>query len=205
MGPILGSPYFGKLPHKPFPNLTLRTWAPSPSALAPDQSAFYLELVLQGHTVDAAPWNSKPQKWFPKGPKYPYGEYLPKPEGKLLLQKPYFIPYRYFGPFGVWRPLKSIGCWEGHLAFALLLGLSILPSEPRHERLAQRVQDLNNLVLGPKYYNMNGTWDLKHYYLGPWNLGVLDLLVEGAPADEAMCFLTLEGGRWRGRGSSVSV
>ena len=23
-------------------------------------------------------------------------------------------------------------------------------------------------VLGPKYYNMNGIWDLKPYYLGPW-------------------------------------
>ena len=36
----------------------------------------------------------------PKGPKYQYREYLPKPEGKLLLQKPYFVPYKYFGPFG---------------------------------------------------------------------------------------------------------
>ena len=34
------------------------------------------------------------------GPKYQYREYLPKPEGKLLLQKPYFVPYKYFGPFG---------------------------------------------------------------------------------------------------------
>ena len=60
-------------------------------------------------------------------------------------------------------------------------------------------KDLRTRVLGPKYYNMNGTWDLKHYYLGPWTLGVLDLLVEGAP-DEAVCFLPLEGGRGRGAG-----
>ena len=45
---------------------------------------------------------------FPKGPKYPYGEYLPKPEGKLLLQKPYFVPYRYFGPFGFGGPVNGI-------------------------------------------------------------------------------------------------
>ena len=27
-------------------------------------------------------------------------------------------------------------------------------------------------VLGPKYYNLNGIWDLKPHYLGPWTLRV---------------------------------
>ena len=26
------------------------------------------------------------------------------------------------------------------------------------------------MVLGPKYYNLNGIWALKPYYLGPWTL-----------------------------------
>ena len=33
-------------------------------------------------------------------------------------------------------------------------------------------KDPNNRVLGPKYYNVNGTWALKPYYLGPWTLRV---------------------------------
>ena len=31
-------------------------------------------------------------------------------------------------------------------------------------------KDPNNRVSGPKYYNMNGIWALKPYYLGPWTL-----------------------------------
>ena len=31
-------------------------------------------------------------------------------------------------------------------------------------------KDPNNRVLEPKYYNMNGIWALKPYYLGPWTL-----------------------------------
>ena len=31
-------------------------------------------------------------------------------------------------------------------------------------------KDSNNGVLGPKYYNLNGIWDLKPCYLGPWTL-----------------------------------
>ena len=26
------------------------------------------------------------------------------------------------------------------------------------------------MALGPKYYNVNGIWALKPYYLGPWTL-----------------------------------
>ena len=33
-------------------------------------------------------------------------------------------------------------------------------------------KDPNKWVLGPKYYNMNGIWALKPYYLGPWTLRV---------------------------------
>ena len=33
-----------------------------------------------------------------------------------------------------------------------------------------RSKDPNNRVSGPKYYNANGTWDLKAYYLGSWTL-----------------------------------
>ena len=35
-------------------------------------------------------------------------------------------------------------------------------------------EDPNSRVLGPKYYNINGIWALKHYYLGPWILRVLE-------------------------------
>ena len=28
----------------------------------------------------------------------------------------------------------------------------------------------NSMVLGPKYYNINGIWALKPHYLGPWTL-----------------------------------
>ena len=28
----------------------------------------------------------------------------------------------------------------------------------------------NNEVLGPQYYNLNGSWYLKPYYLGTWTL-----------------------------------
>ena len=33
-------------------------------------------------------------------------------------------------------------------------------------------KDPNNRGLEPKYYNMNGIWALKPYYLGPWTLRV---------------------------------
>ena len=36
----------------------------------------------------------------------------------------------------------------------------------------QGSKDPNNGVLGPKYYNINGIWALKPYYLGPWTLRV---------------------------------
>ena len=38
-------------------------------------------------------------------------------------------------------------------------------------------------VLGPKYYNMKGIWDVKPYYLGPWTLR--DLLGPQAVAGAA--------------------
>ena len=31
-------------------------------------------------------------------------------------------------------------------------------------------KDPNNVVLGPKCYNINGIWALKPYDLGPWTL-----------------------------------
>ena len=31
-------------------------------------------------------------------------------------------------------------------------------------------KDRNNWVLGPKYYGLNGIWDLKPSYQGPWIL-----------------------------------
>ena len=34
----------------------------------------------------------------------------------------------------------------------------------------QGSKDPNNRALGPKYYNINGIWALKPYYLGPWTL-----------------------------------
>ena len=39
-----------------------------------------------------------------------------------------------------------------------------------NEAQPQGSKDLNNRVLGPKYYNMNGIWGLKPDYLGPWTL-----------------------------------
>ena len=39
--------------------------------------------------------------------------------------------------------------------------------------LPQGSKDPNGGVLGPKHYNMNGIWDLKPYYLGPWTLRVM--------------------------------
>ena len=29
-------------------------------------------------------------------------------------------------------------------------------------------------VLGPKYYNINGIWDLKPYYLDPWTVSIIN-------------------------------
>ena len=41
-----------------------------------------------------------------KGPKVPIWRILTQTIRKLLLQKPYFVPYRYFGPFAnrMWEP-----------------------------------------------------------------------------------------------------
>ena len=39
-----------------------------------------------------------------------------------------------------------------------------------NRQLLQGSKDPNDRVLGPKYYNMNGIWAPKPYYLGPWTL-----------------------------------
>ena len=39
----------------------------------------------------------------------------------------------------------------------------------------QGFKDPNDRVLGPKYHNINGIWDLKPYYLGPWTFRVMVL------------------------------
>ena len=38
--------------------------------------------------------------------------------------------------------------------------------------LYRGISDPNFRVLGPKYYDINGIWALKPYYLGPWTLRV---------------------------------
>ena len=58
--------------------------------------------------------------------------------------------------------------------------------------LPQGSNDPNNRVLGPKYYNINGIWALKTYYLAPWTLRVR---VQGGPRVYGLRFRGL-GVRW---------
>ena len=42
----------------------------------------------------------------------------------------------------------------------------------RGDNIPKGSKDPNHRVLGPKYYNIDGTWVLQPHYLGPWNLRV---------------------------------
>ena len=53
----------------------------------------------------------------------------------------------------------------GSKAKAALLASHNIPQGSKHP---------NNMVLGPKYYNMKCIWTLKPYYLGPWTLRDLE-------------------------------
>ena len=56
------------------------------------------------------------------------------------------------------------------------------------------LRDPNKMVLGPKYYNINGIWALKPYYLGPRTLRVLyEEVDENAPASLRHVVLNLKG------------
>ena len=54
-----------------------------------------------------------------------------------------------------------------------------LGGERRLCRGSLRSKDPNESASGPKYYNMNGIWDLKPYYLGPWTLRGYRGYIEG--------------------------
>ena len=66
-------------------------------------------------------------------------------------------------------------------------------------RIRSGSKDPNNRVLGPKYYNINGIWALKPYYLVPWTLrdtdvwGVVGCVFYGSG---------VLSGLWRAKGGS---
>ena len=67
----------------------------------------------------------------------------------------------------------------------------------------QGSKDPKNRELGPKYYSINGIWDLKPYYLGPWTLRVYSDVER--PTNEATLHFVLVSTPTRQQQKSVVV
>ena len=78
--------------------------------------------------------------------------------------------------------------YQGYLGsiFVLHRGQRGMPNIPDGS------MDPNSEVLWPKYYNVNGVWALKPYYLGPWTWGLLQALVAEFPPCKRCCLVLAE-------------